>query len=630
MITTFISCIFILALQGVILFYLLKLPLSLWFDATLTSAILSGVLLCVQVVLSGSIYDLFFMVDFEEMEDAENKKNGSEKKSGSVVQDDREILVPTEEKSGLENPSCIGNGKSWLENPSCRRNGESGSENPSCSGNGESGLENPSYIGNGESGSENPSYRGSDGESGLENPSCIGNGKSWLENPSCRGSEEKSGIEEDRSRFREEIRGFVEGILTGMGVKSRVVICGDPHPFILSYTGLTGGSRLVVSSGLAKMLKKSELEALVKREAFLLKNSGTKIFSIATFLPFVILSLSNWMVETARELRKHRGTGASFLAGGILFYVYRASEFFLLFISRARQAAAVKSIPPENRKTLAQALEKAARGFCEPIKMGPPFRKLIYQSLRYFFPFDPVRVRNVLMWEKFLGKETSVLKLFGRLRKTNPFFRLNGIFSSHPEDIAGYAENTGSTEPMPWSEKELNRDLKMLSLPYVMTLVGAVVSFTIKGYFGIPLILLGLSLAILTIYFIRSEKKNTSTDLENSQRLKITGQMGDRYFGDNFEAPYYFVKREDNYIPLILRQMGRDEEPMFFLTGDKVEADGVIRAHEMPYMEVRSLVVEEGKVRGIVSLNLWYRALLAVGIMALGAMIIVVQIMGMR
>ena len=524
MISTFISCIFILALQGVILFYLLKLPLSLWFDATLTSAILSGVLLCVQVVLSGSIYDLFFMVDFEEMEDAENKKNGSEKRSGSVVPDDKEILVPTDEKSGLENPSY-------------RRNGESG----------------------------------------LENPSYIGNGKSGLENPSCKGAEEKLGMEEDRSRFREETRGFVEEILAGVGVKSRVVICGDPHPFILSYTGLTGGSRLVVSSGLAKILEKPELEALVKREAFLIKDGSTKIFSIATFLPFVILSLSNWMVETARELRKHRGTGASFLAGGILFYVYRAAEFFLLFISRARQESAVKSIPHEDRKIMAQALEKAARGFCEPIKMGPPFRKLIYQSLRYFFPFDPVRVRNVLMWEKFLGKETEILPLSDKLQKTNPFYRMNGIFSSHPADISGYAENTDSTDPMPWSEKELSRDLKMLTLPYVMTAIGAVVSFVMKGYFGIPLILLGLSLAILTIYFIRSEKKNTPTDLENSHRVKITGKMGDRYFGNDFEAPYYFVKRDDNFIPLILRQMGRDEEPLFFLTGDKVQADGVIR-----------------------------------------------------
>lgn len=531
MITTFISCVFILALQGVILFYLLKLPLSLWFDATLTSAILSGVLLCVQVVLSGSIYDLFFLVDFEEMEAAEKK---AEKKKDESDKDE------------------------------------------------------------------------------------------------SKREQKDEGSAEDRSRFREEIRGVIEGILTHMGVNGHVVICGDPHPFILSYTGLTGGSRLVVSSGLAKMLEKPELEALVKREAFLLKNSSTKIFSIATFLPFLIMSLSNWMVETARELRKHRGTGASFLAGGILFYVYRAAEFFLLFISRARQAAAVKSIPQEDRQILAQALEKAARGFCEPVKMGPPFRKLIYQSLRYFFPFDPVRVRNVLIWEKFLGRETEILALSDRLQKTNPFYRMNGIFSSHPADISGYADNAGSNEPMPWSEKELSRDLKMQSLPYILTIVGVVVSFAIRGYFGIPLILLGLSLAILTIYFIRSEKKNTSMELENSHRVKITGQLGDRYFGNNFEAPYYFVKRDDSYIPLILRQMGRDEEPLFFLTGDRVQADGVIRAQEMPYMEVRSLVVEEGKVRGIVSLNLWYRALLAVGIMALGAMIIVVQIMGMR
>ena len=533
MVISFLSCFLILCLQVIIFFFLLNTPLSLWFDATLTSGIISAVFLGVQVLFSGSIYDLFFLVDMEKM-----------------IMDQKKIEEGIVEKDEEEN----------------------------------AGEKNAIPC---------------DGPKELEND----------------------------SNKHEQLKNRIQHFFENLKQNVNIIIFRESHPLILSYSGLMGGKRLVVSTGLAKILKPEELDIMVKREAQLLQKPDITIFSIASFLPFLILTVSNWMVETAKELRKHRGTGASYLAGAILFYVYRISEFFLLFISRARQKAADEMIKGDEREIYANALEKTARSFNKPIIEGPAFRKLIYETLRYFFPFDPYRVRDVLLWEKFLKGKFNLWHLMGLLEKKNSFFKRSRLFSSHtpPE-----TQEQKDEIPLPFDEKYLKRDIMLSYIPISLFTAGVIFSVIMRGYFGVPLILLGLGLAFLIVARMRNAKKCKDNMLKHSCRVEIEGKIRERYFDKEVEAPYYFLDVDGTLIPIILRQLLRNESPLYYLLSEKVKINGVIKTEEIPYIDTGFIIEENRGNKKLMSFHQWFQALAAVGIMGIGTLMLIVQMAAMK
>jgi len=581
---------------------------------------------------------------------------------------------------------------------------------------------------------------------------------------------------EEDVKKRKKAEEIIRGILDKFNVNCIINIFHETHPLFLSYASITGKNRLVASVGLLEILEPEELEELVSREAYLLRRGDLGIFSAASFLPFVISTASNWCIETAREMKRKRGGGGSFLAGAILFYVYRAAEFFLLVISRSRQAGADESLSRTNKskQLFYFALEKMAVCFSRPVKSGPSFRKLIYQSLRYFFPYDPNRAMNLLIWKNFIDNSLGIYRLGRLLERENPFYRTDGLFSSHPPLSRRFSFESALPDEdpqieLPFFPDKLGWDIKINILPAILFIIGVIVIIPLGKYFGIPLICLGAGIGILLIYQLWREKKYEGGLFRNYDWLQIEGRIGERRFeglsymdsetsyesaeysgkedtqiidsstkkeespaadekhendrneicseeclsikddgennftdfrptdfpdaggghtnnlvkkdeksgessirdtleieskkidgspGDNsitpgennedyidmnnksgkkskpetwknlqeeiFETPYYFIDVNSKRIPIIFRQLIRNEEPLFRLISEKVKIDGVIRIQEIPYIEIRGIFPEGGKKRRVLSYNIWFRALLALGLLILGVLMNIV------
>jgi len=423
----------------------------------------------------------------------------------------------------------------------------------------------------------------------------------------------------------------LKDMIERLKVKCSINLFEDSLPILLSYGSLDGKRRVVISTGIFEILEPEEIEVLLRRESYLLKRADMGIFSTATFLPFLILFLSNWFIETARESRLRRGTGASYLLGAILFYVYRVSEFFMLFVSRSRQNAADNSLTdPEDREIMKNAIAKFSREFCKPVDSGPPFRKKIYASMRAFLPLDSKRAENILVWKTFLNTEMEPIEIGISLEKNNAFYKAGEIFSTHPPYSRRFPKS-GKDEPDDIISQKTDRSSIIISALSLFCFAGGVVVvFICRGFFGLPLITLGIGIIIHLLLRYQKEKKTKGERMMDFHRVEVKGKIVERAVEKaEIEAPYYFIVSERLIIPLILRQLIRNEEPMMNVTGDNVKIDGVVRFEEIPYLDVKKILyLDDKKPAKITSGYVWIRILLSLFLISVGVLMIMVELGG--
>ncbi|MCD4784796.1 MAG: M48 family metalloprotease [Candidatus Eremiobacteraeota bacterium] len=419
-------------------------------------------------------------------------------------------------------------------------------------------------------------------------------------------------------------------MMKNLNVQCRINLFEDSHPIMLSYGSITGKNRLVISTGLFKLLEPQEIESLMKRESYFLKRADMGIFTTATFLPFIILFLSNWFIETARESRLHRGAGASYLLGAILFYVYRASEFFLLFVSRSRHMKADELLAkPGEKKSLRNAVEKLSREFCKPVQSGPPFRKKIYASLKVFLPFDTTRAQNLVIWKTFSGTNMDLVEMGKILEKNNAFYRTFGIFSTHPPDSRRFPESGKDEHDDIISQKIGQSDIAMSAISLFCFAGGIVAVVISRGFFGLPLITLGIGIIIHLLLRFRKEKKAEGNGMRDFHRVELKGEIIERVVEDpGIEAPYYFIVSDEIIIPVILRQLVRNEDSLINIIGDKVVVDGVVRFEEIPYLDVKSIIYKNKKPGKISSAYVLSRVLVSIFLISAGVLMIAVELGG--
>lgn len=431
---------------------------------------------------------------------------------------------------------------------------------------------------------------------------------------------------EEKKSYEKALKEMVERL----NVKCRINLFEDSHPLMLSYGSLTGKNRLVISTGIFKILDPEEIEVLIRRELYFLKRADMGIFTTATFLPFIIHFLSSWFIETARESRLNRGTGASYLLGAILFYVYRVSEFFLLFVSRSRHRDADRSLTkPEEKEILRNAVEKFSREFCKPVDNGPPFRKKIYAALRVFLPFDTTRAQNLVIWKTFSGTDMGLVEIGKILEKNNAFYRTGGIFSTHPPYSRRFPESGKNEHNDIISQKISQADIAMSALSLFCFVGGVVAVVIFRGFFGLPLITLGIGIIIHLLLRLRKEKKAEGNRMRDSYRVELKGEIAERVVEtQGIEAPYYFIVSDKIVIPVILRQLVRNEQPLMNILGDRVTVNGVVRFEEIPYLDVKKILYKDKKPGKILSSYARIRLIVSIFLILAGILMIAVEFGG--
>lgn len=413
--------------------------------------------------------------------------------------------------------------------------------------------------------------------------------------------------------------------------KCRLIHLKDPHPVFLSYGDLMGNKRLVISSGALELLTSQELQALTEREIILLKGLESKLISLTSFLPFFLYSISSWFIESAIETRLRKPAGTSYLAGAIIFYAGRVSEFFLLPLSRQRHLRADKEYQQQNENSCAllNAIEKLSQAFGKPVKKGPPFRKRIYQAMKMFFPFDPVFSANTSLWQAFLDlEETRLMHLQSALENKNPYTRTAEIFSSHPPATLRFLKCFNSQtienfiEKLPFQEKDLSSRIRLSFVPVILTFIGAALSIIFRGIFGLPLVLLGAGLTISFLYPILMSKRKSSS--QKSDHIKIQGILWERTIPDKVDAPYYFIKSGNNILPLILKQLFRNEEYLNQYRTQQITAEGELKGEEIPYLLIKRITIKNPH-KVITSYNTFYKLAVSTGITLLGVLMLLIE-----
>ncbi|MCE1246310.1 MAG: hypothetical protein LWY06_06680 [Firmicutes bacterium] len=421
------------------------------------------------------------------------------------------------------------------------------------------------------------------------------------------------------------------------GVKCDTILFRESHPLILSFGSLGGEKTMVVSTGLVETLNEKELEVLMLREIYLMKRKDLGFFSAAAFLPFVILAASFWMTDAAKESRIKKGAGTSFLAGGILFHVYRAAAFLLMPLSKKRHRDADMSVLTGKFADIETGgiIEKIGRAFCLPVKSGPPFRKKIYMAMHPLMPFDPLSMQDLLVWKNWLDIDVSLSEIDKNLMESNAFYRRENMFSSHDSLSRRFnkPESRGSKKnkeiKLPFDTDNLKYEMFLGYLPAFFFAEGVIITLCLSGLFGIPLIFLGSMILIRLTGEIFKIKKSGDAWFDMG-RVTANGKVEAQFIENIIEAPWFFLNNGKTQIPLVLRQILRNDDSLLDFATDEVEVEGVFKTRNIPYIDISKITKQTGKNRTAAGGYYGMMFMIALCLIFAGVLMIAIEVVAVR
>jgi len=451
----------------------------------------------------------------------------------------------------------------------------------------------------------------------------------------------KSKMNETDENFKDE-KEFIRNILLESGVKdARILMAGDSIPFILSFSGISGSRFLAVSTGIINVLSEEERKILITREAHLMSRPDMGLFTAASFLPFALHVASSFFFESARMVNIHRRPGTTQLAGSILMGIKKILEFPLLFVSRSRHENAdkyaIKTGTPHSQ--FERVVEKCATEFIKPVAAGSPFRKRIFEGLHLFLPFDPHRWQNLTIWRSFIqGDDIKFpLIIIGKILEEKNLFTKEHLFlSGHPsilhrffwgksiDDSSEIATVTGKIESLC---KNTAKDRIAISSSVFLLLWGVILSTSFKGIFGLPFIAAAIGMAFRHFYFRKRERASDKNFSNAHSKFEGEGILRGFNLPERVDAPFFFLDSEDVKAPLILKQLYRSEEPLFFLQEKSVKITGTIRVEEIPFIEIKTIRADDEKNRPIRSAHTWIQGFIILALLIIGLLLIILEFM---
>lgn len=166
----------------------------------------------------------------------------------------------------------------------------------------------------------------------------------------------------DRSQFM-TLWNLVENLSITAGIPMpKVYIIDDPSPNAFATGRDPEHSSVAVTTGLLRLLDKTELEGVLAHEISHIKNYDTRLMILAAVLVGALIMLGDWMSRGSLLRRDRKEGGGIFIIIGLLFIVLAplVGELIKLAISRKREylADASGALLTRYPEGLANALQK--------------------------------------------------------------------------------------------------------------------------------------------------------------------------------------------------------------------------------------------------------------------------------
>lgn len=226
-----------------------------------------------------------------------------------------------------------------------------------------------------------------------------------------------SGAKEITKQQAPELYRTVENLAIASGMPTpRVYIIEDASANAFATGRDPKHASVAVTTGLLKIMDKSELEGVLAHELSHIKNYDIRVMTIVVVLVGVVILLSDWMLRSMwfrGNDRDHKAAGVLLLIGLVLAILSPLfAELIKLAVSRSREylADASGALLTRYPEGLARALEKIAT-------LDRPMKRANHATAHLFLanPFDPHVAKK--KFERLFGTHPPIEDRIRRLRQ---------------------------------------------------------------------------------------------------------------------------------------------------------------------------------------------------------------------
>ena len=208
-----------------------------------------------------------------------------------------------------------------------------------------------------------------------------------------------SGAKKIKKQDSPELYMLVENLAIATGLPTPAIyLIDDAAPNALATGRNPEHASVAVTSGLLKIMEKTELEGVLAHELSHIKNYDIRVMTLVVVLVGVIMMMSDWMMRTFLHGRRREGNSGQ--AALILFIIGAAlaiispllAEIIKLAVSRSREylADASSALLTRYPEGLARALEK--------ISNDPNNLKASSDATNHLYIASPFRGRESISW----------------------------------------------------------------------------------------------------------------------------------------------------------------------------------------------------------------------------------------
>jgi heat shock protein HtpX len=453
---------------------------------------------------------------------------------------------------------------------------------------------------------------------------------------------------------------FVETTCSNKGIPlPRFGVIDDGNPNAFTFGHYPGDARLVVTKGLIDKLDQGELQAVVAHELGHIAHWDFVVMTIATIVPLLLYIL---YISTRSGRGRKRGGGYLALIGIASYIAYLVSQYIVLLLSRVREyyADQFAGEVTGNPETLSTALVKVAYGLATAQK-GEKRDDARMLAARTMGIFDPKSAQALALAGAASGTITAQT-MAGAMKWDlwNPWAAFFELGSSHPlpakriRSLERQADSMGKATRFSFRlEKpesywdEFLVDLFANYLPLLGALVGGLIGAALFLLFEAPFAAAGVFfLAISAAWWMKRwfsynhdfSQHRTVVSLVDEVKVSavrsipctIEGEIIGRGVPGLFYSDDLVLQDSSGFLIADYRQPIRFLEFLFGwlkaeeLIGQRGKIMGWYRRAPRPYIEMRKLVLENGKT--VTSyLYPWQQFLVYFG-MAVGILLLIAEI----
>ena len=438
----------------------------------------------------------------------------------------------------------------------------------------------------------------------------------------------------------------------------------DGNPTAFTFGHYPGDARLVVTTGLLELLDQKEHQAVVAHELGHIVHWDFVVMTVAAAIPLILYILSRVALSG-----RGRGKGGGYLAlVGILSYVaYLVSQFIALLLSRVREyyADQFASEVTGNPNALSSALVKVAYGLAAAPKDSKKKDDVRMTAARAFGIFDPRAAQSLALAGAGSGP-VSVESMENAMKWDlwNPWAKLFELSSTHPlpaKRIRALERQSEANGQLPqfsfraeqpesyWDEFLVDAFINYLPpIALLAALAWAAISaYTLRfsiGGVGLALLLVSLAWWLKRRFSYRrgfDDRRAVSSligEVKVSAVRSIPCTLEGHIIGRGVPGLFYSedLVLQDNtgYIVVDYRQPLGILEFLFGwlkageLIGRRGKVMGWYRRSPRPYVELRKMILEDGKT--ITSYSYPVAQFLVYAGILLGAILLIAQFVLLR